>query len=443
MFPDMTKLHDSPHSRRAFLEAAGLTAAATAAAPSLAAGLPGHLPQDTARLNLWLRGVTAAAIASPRATGPNAPSVQALADLIDRDGIVRMYVTQMVEQVPSAHRTVGSISDLLASLNHIVQTAPAYSDDPSKRNTFPMSALFVYMMYTTAGRSAFTNAAFNNAIRGVLQEWCTFLDSPASCSVLNTSPRGWLSPGAVKLNKLDEFVIPDRSAPHWGFPSWNAYFHRQIKGEVRPLAGAGDAKVIVSANDGTVNKIARNVQRTSKFWMKSQPYSLADMLDHHDLVDRFVGGDVFQSFLSGADYHRWRSPVAGRVIDTRIVDGLMFSELESVGYDASGGTWSQEYEAQVNTRGLVFIECDDPSLGVVVVIPIGITEISSVTIGVTKGDQVGKGEELGYFSYGGSSMCLVFEPGVIKSFSVPAPAPGSDPDGGPKIKVRGEIAQAN
>jgi len=442
MVVTMTDHPSTPRSRRAFLETAGLAALGTAAGSAFASGLPGHLPHDAPALNTWLRTVTAAALGSQQSPKPYRPSVAALEDLINRDGVVRMYVTQMIEQVPEAHRTIHSIDDLLASLNHIVQTAPAYNANPAKRNTFPVSSLFVYMMYTGGGRAAFANAAFNNAIRNVLQEWCAFLDSPASRSVLNTGPEGWLSPGAATLNKLDEFVIPDPSAPHWGFASWNAYFHRQIRSDVRPLAGEGDSKVIVSANDGTVNKIARNVHKTSDFWIKSQPYSLSNMLNNHNLVDRFVGGDVFQSFLSGADYHRWRAPVSGRVIDAEIVDGLMFSELESMGFDASSGTWSQEYEAQVNTRGLVFIECDDAALGVVVVVPIGITEISSITIGVRKGQRVKKGEELGYFSYGGSSMCLVFEPGVINSFSVPSPTSGSDPDGGPKIKVRAEIARA-
>ncbi|MEM7392334.1 MAG: hypothetical protein AAF492_08285 [Verrucomicrobiota bacterium] len=40
---------------------------------------------------------------------------------------------------------------------------------------------------------------------------------------------------------------------------------------------------------------ARGVKRSDRFWLKSQPYSLADMLDGHPMVDTFVGGDVFQS----------------------------------------------------------------------------------------------------------------------------------------------------
>ncbi len=446
----MTHNPDPFRSRRAFLETVGMAAVGTAAGSALAAGLPGHLPQDTASLNTWLQSVTATALKSPQSSSPYRPSVAALADHIRMNGILRMHVTKMIQQVPEKHRTIHSVDELLRTLNHIVQTAPAYNDDPAKRNTFPISTLFVHMMFTSSGREAWENSKFNELIRGVLQEWCEYLDSPASCDVLNTGPYGWLSPSAVKLNKLDEFVIPDKSAPHWGFTSWNAYFHRQIRDEVRPLAGENDPRVIVSANDGTIYKISRGAKKFADFWIKSQPYSLFNVLDHHPMVDRFVGGDVFQSFLSGANYHRWRSPIAGRIIDTKLVTGncggsnsLMFSELEAMGFDPTGGTWSQGYEASVNTRGLVFIESDNPTIGVVVVVPIGITEISSVTISVNPGDRVGKGDELGYFSYGGSSMCVIFQPGAIKKFTVPSPSPGTDPDKGPSILVRQQIAVAN
>jgi phosphatidylserine decarboxylase len=275
----------------------------------------------------------------------------------------------------------------------------------------------------------------------VLNEWCRFLDSYESTYVLNTGKNGWLSPPAAKMNKLYEFVIPDKSAKHWGWDSFNAYFHREIQAKARPIDAPDDPKIIVSSNDGTVYKIARNVKRTDKFWLKSQPYSLVNVLNNTKYVDRFVGGDVFQSFLSGADYHRWRAPIAGTVRYAQVVGGLMFSDAEAAGYDPTAATYSQGYEASVNVRGLVFIESDDPVIGMVCVIPIGITEISSITIGVKKGDRVKKGDELGYFSYGGSTMALVFQPGAIKRFTVKAKP--NDPDNGPPIYVNAKIAIAN
>lgn len=370
------------------------------------------------------------------------PSVDALQRLIETDGVVRMHVTAMIHQVPEEHREIKSVEGLLQALNYIIQRAPAYNNDPDKRGIFPISDLFVHMMFTTAGRSAFTNKAFNDSLREVLQAWCDYLDSAASQYVLNTGEEGWLSPSAYKFNKLHEFIIPDKNAPHWGFTSFNDYFHRQIKPGHRPIAGPNDPKVIVSANDGRLYKIERKLKRSDTFWIKSQPYSLSNMLDNSKYTESFVGGDVFQSFLSGADYHRWRSPIDGVIKEARVVNGLMFSELQSEGYDSSAGTKSQGYEASINTRALIFIESDVPSIGMIAVIPIGITEISSISIQVKAGQRVKKGDELGYFSYGGSSMALVFQPGAIKNFSV-SPSKGGGANNRPILKVNGQIATAN
>ena len=172
------------------------------------------------------------------------------------------------------------------------------------------------------------------------------------------------------------------------------------------------------------------------------------MLNNSKYLSRFIGGDVFQSFLSGADYHRWHAPIAGTVVETQLVDGLMFSELHSQGFDDSAGTMSQIYEANVNTRALIFIESEDPTIGLVCVVPIGITEISSVTIDVKVGDRVNKGQELGCFSYGGSSMCLVFQKGAINSFTIAdcnvvANGEDSEPRIEAKIKVNAQVAVAS
>ena len=401
--------------------------------------IAGYLPKNRGSVDAFQQHLMQSATVEGEI---QSPSVAALARLIETDGVVRMVVTQMIDQVDPAHRNhIENIPAMLAALDQIVCTAPKYNRDPAMQNAFPVSSLFAYMIMTVAGEAAFRNAALNGAIRDILREWCEFLDSPASLDVLNEGDQGWLSQPAFEQNKLSEFIIPDRSAPHWGFSSFNAYFHRKIKPEYRPISAPHDTKVIISPNDGTVVTWQEDVQASARFWLKGQPYSLHDMLQGH-YVDRFKGGTVFQSFLSGADYHRWHAPVAGRIACVMKVDGLMFSDAESAGPDTTAATYSQGYEASVNTRGLVFVESPDPAIGMVCVIPIGITEISSVSFSVKHGDKVAKGDELGYFSYGGSSMAVVFQPKAIKRFTVPQNTSGNQDDG-PPIFVNAQIAVAN
>lgn len=403
--------------------------------------LAGYLPQDAGKLGPWLAETVARAKQEGNSPEGYSPSVRAMADLLRKDGVTRMYVTEMITQVPPEHRSgIETPEEMLAALDHIVGYAPAYSD----ASHFPMSALFVHMMDTVAGSAAFRYPPFNESVRGVLQAWCDFLDSPDSRSVLTIEPGGWLSPDAYQTLDLEEFIIPDPAAPYGGFASYNAFFHRQIKSECRPVAEPENPKVIVSANDGTAYRLARNVKLEDQFWIKSQPYSMENMLDSSPFTQRFVGGDVFQSFLSGNDYHRWRAPIAGTIREARVINGLLFSELLVMGYDEQAGVLSQCYQASVNTRGLVVIESDDPALGMVCVIPIGITEVSSVTLGekIKPGNRVEKGEELGMFSYGGSSMCLVFQPGAVKEFTIDIPDKCGNATSGSSIKVSGPIALA-
>ena len=55
-----------------------------------------------------------------------------------------------------------------------------------------------------------------------------------------------------------------------------------------------------------------------------------------------------------------------------------------------------------------------------IVMPIGMAEVSSCVMldKIKPGNKIRKGEELGYFQYGGSTYCLIFRPGVIKRFDV-------------------------
>lgn len=427
----------------------------------------GYLPKDTALLSAWVSNIVEISqSANNRARfGQLQPSIAAMMDMLERDRELRELVEAMIhegeavhlEYEPEAEYRINSIATMLEAMNYIIQNAPPFSPQ-TPHSAFPMSGLFVYMMWTPAGMIVFRNELFNRHLAAILQAWCDFLDSPASLHVITTKPDGWLCEASYLKNDLDQFVTEAQQQAdprHWGYLSFNDFFHREIIKICRPVDGLtsqiehgqvvtiDNPKVITSANDGTVYRIAHNVKREDCFDCKSQNYSLQHMLDDSQYTDKFVGGDVVQTFLSGNNYHRWWAPISGTVVEQRVVPGYMFSELYTEGFDPSAGTRSQAYEANVNTRGLVFIESDDPAIGIVCVIPIGITEISSINIQVQAGDRVEKGQELGWFSYGGSSMCLVFQKGAIKQFTIVNPLASVDSDDGPYLRVGSQIAIAN
>ena len=422
----------------------------------------GYLPKDIKHIGKWLSKTVEASKNEKKTAGSNytlAPSILNMQTMLENNPGLAYYVNAMIIQgynfhshyEPNVPYGIKTIEDLLVAMNYIIQRAPKFEPHVS-HSAFPMSGLFVYMMATPTGWYVLKETDFNNSLREILKAWCTYLDTKESLYVVTTAADGWLSPASVKANNLDQFVTQetrDKDPTNWGFTSFNDYFHREIIDICRPLDGPDNDAVIVSANDGTVYRLARGVKLADNFETKSQNYSLSNMLDESLYTEKFVGGDVLQTFLSGHDYHRWRAPISGEVVEARVINGFMFSELPVEGWDPSGGTKSQGYEANVNTRGLIIIKHRDPKIGLVAVMPIGITEISSVKIRnkngnpIVKGDYINKGEELGWFSYGGSSLCLIFQQGAVKQFTVVNPDKSINSDDGPYVRVRAQVAIAN
>jgi phosphatidylserine decarboxylase len=351
------------------------------------------------------------------------PVIKEFKALIDSDPTVRMYFTQMIDQVPGYYKQepnirINSIDQMLYLINDAMNKAPVY--DETDLVGFPINAILNWTMGVPAGFSAFRNEKVNSIFKKILDEYGTFLDSPASLSVLNDSPTGWKSKAAMEKLNMDQYQYDPNDA-HWGFKSWNDFFTRKLKPGKRPIAEPDNNKVIVSASDSNVYSIQHNVKKADWFWVKAQPYSLNDMLNNDEsTVEQFVGGDVYQAFLSATKYHRWHSPVSGTIKKAYIKQGTYYSGTESQGMDPGSPNFSQGYIAHVATRAIIYIEADDPQIGLIVVMPIGMAEVSSCVIldKIKPGYRIRKGEELGYFQYGGSTYCLIFRPGVIKRFAV-------------------------
>ena len=78
-----------------------------------------------------------------------------------------------------------------------------------------------------------------------------------------------------------------------------------------------------------------------------------------------------------------------------------------------------------------------------VVLPIGMGEVSSCMLGenIKPGAQVQKGDDLGHFQYGGSTVCCVFQPEAISSFALDA-IPAPDHPKAQPLHVNAFLAQA-
>lgn len=403
------------------------------------------LPSDQQHLNEWKTDLIEDT-AALKGKVELLPVIQEFKDLIENDPELYMLFNEMFDQVPrkppydkdpTGKPQVRNYEHMLQLLNIIMTRAPEFNE--TGMVGFPINAILDWPMGTPAGNSAFLNQKVNRQLKKILNHWAVFLDSPDSRYVLNENPEnGWFGRDAKKaMPTFVEDFICDPNKPYYGFKSWDDFFTRRFRKGRRPVASPDDDSVIANSCESAPYKLARNVKLRDRFWIKSQPYSLVHMLGDEQLARFFEGGTVYQAFLSALSYHRWHSPVSGTIIDTKIIDGSYYAEARSAGFDPVAPNGSQGYITSVAARGLVLIEADNPDIGVMAVLFVGMSEVSSNEITVYEGQHVNKGDQLGMFHFGGSTHTLIFRPGVELDFDLHGQKPGLNSQ---NIPVRARIA---
>jgi phosphatidylserine decarboxylase len=384
------------------------------------------LPSDQQVLGRWVDDLIAAVDA--RGDVPLLPVIEEFRRLIEADPEIYMLFAFMLKQVPyrrtpTHEPQVRTVDAMLRLFNHVLTHAPGYDD--TGLVGCPVTAILDWAMGTHAGFAAFLNDRINRQFKKMLNEWARYLKSADSVSVLNDTDSGWFGPKALATmpNFAADFEC-DPAEPHYGFTSWDDFFTRKFRPGARPVAAPDNPNVIVNACESAPYRLRRGVRRRDTFWIKGQPYSVAHMLADDPWAEAFVGGTVYQAFLSALSYHRWHSPVDGRIVKAYVHDGTYFSETPAEGYDPSAANESQAYLTAVATRAMLFIEADNPAIGLVCVLPVGMAEVSTCEITVYEGQRVRKGDQLGMFHFGGSTHCLMFGPGVRLEFDLHGQRPG-------------------
>ena len=357
--------------------------------------------------------------------------VEDLKNAILTDPAIYMFFHQMFWQqyhLPDSSEgtKIPSWQLMIIIIDHIMTTAPVFNK--TALVCFPIKAILNWPMATTAGFAAFMNDKVNRLFKNILSYWGEFLSTPESRYVLTDHPRhGWFGEDAMEAmpNFVEEFKC-DPDAPHYGFKSWDDFFTSEFRPGVRPVEFPDDDYIVANACESAPYKIATCVKKRDFFWIKRQRYSLHFMLNKSDLAKKFHGGTVYQGFLSATSYHRLHSPVLGTIYKTKLVNGFYYSQTYNIQDYPKSPEMSQGYLAQVAARGIIYIMADNPDIGLMCFVAIGMVEVSSNEITVKEGDKVKKGDQLGMFHYGGSTHCLIFRPEVKIEFDTRGQTPGLD-----------------
>ncbi len=390
------------------------------------------LPQDHRIHKKWLEDTVKHVDQNPKDLHPILAEFKSL---IENDTRLYLLFNSMFDQIPNkkpygknpeGNRQVRDHEHMLRLMNHLMTTAPSWSERGHQVGLvgLPFHALLDWPMGTQSGYAVFQDPQVNAMLKKVLNAWAEYLKSPESAQVLNTTSRGWF--GTTGLRDLTdtanaagksslsfgEIFLCDPQAKYHGFTSWDNFFTRTFREGIRPIAHPSRDDVVANSCESLPYRVAYDIRARDKFWVKGQPYSVVDMLAHDEFAGLFIGGTIYQAFLSALSYHRWHSPVSGKVVRAYVKDGTYFSEPPYTGFEGSQGASSdgenvgQEYISALATRALIFIEADNPDIGLMCVMPVGMVEVSTCDITVKEGQHVEKGEQLGMVS-------LVFSDNLI------------------------------
>ena len=332
---------------------------------------------------LALAGLGACASTDPRTS--HQPVVAELIGLLAarpdlRDGLtnaIHAAGIQGIDSLPAFYRHVDELVTWI----------------PIEREIVPKVLSIHYIVNHAPGDVLNADTAFSAWLHGVAAAWGTFLDTPASAA-------GIASFAALPDYRLDDYIVGPS-----GWQTFNQFFARELKPGKRPIDSPHDEGVVVSPADA-IFMGAWPVDARSTISLKGAEWRIADLLDGSPYADAFRNGAYAHMFLRITDYHRYHVPVGGVIREVRNVHGRVYLDVVRNPDGSLSGANGDTYQFN-QERGIVVIE--SPAVGLVAILPVGMTLISSVRLTPEVGARLQKGDQFGFFQIGASDMVLVFQ----------------------------------
>lgn len=189
--------------------------------------------------------------------------------------------------------------------------------------------------------------------------------------------------------------------PLQGFSSFNDFFIRHLKSSARPIDADPYSAVIPA--DGRYY-FYPNIAECDGFVVKGKKFSLDRLLQNKDLAAKYAHGSLVMARLCPIDYHRFHFPIDNVPNTPRLINGPLYS-VNPVAIKKNIEIFTE------NKRMITLLDSEE--FGSVLFIEVGATSVGSIIHTAKPGIFYTKGKEKGYFSFGASSLILLFEPGRI------------------------------
>jgi phosphatidylserine decarboxylase len=202
----------------------------------------------------------------------------------------------------------------------------------------------------------------------------------------------------IETFKIDasEFLEPPAS-----FASFNDFFIRKLKPSARPMA-PGNGVAVMPADGRYL--VYDNFDAADGIVVKGKKFSLEELVQSPALAKKYHRGGIAIARLCPVDYHRFHFPCDGKPEKPQLINGTLFS-VNPIALKHNIDIFTE------NKR--VITPFHTSHFGTILYIEIGATYVGSIHQTFDPASPQKKGNEKGYFEFGGSCLVLLFEPNTI------------------------------
>lgn len=207
--------------------------------------------------------------------------------------------------------------------------------------------------------------------------------------------------------KIPEFVathgipVDEAEYPLSAYETFNDFFARRLKPQARPFAL--DPRVFACPADGKV-LVFPALEAGTRVPIKGASLTISALLESQAAAKPYVGGSALVIRLAPYDYHRFHFPDGGVPHAARPIKGRYHSVSPIALAKVPDLFCRNKREAtefiSENFQRLCYVE-------------VGALCVGTIVQRYLPGVRVSKGDEKGYFRFGGSTVVLLFEPGAI------------------------------
>lgn len=181
------------------------------------------------------------------------------------------------------------------------------------------------------------------------------------------------------------------------FTSFNDFFYRKLKKGARNIKSTSNQAIIPA--DGRYLFVPKISSREG-FYVKGKKFSLKEFLKDDQLAARYENGIMVIARLCPTDYHRFHFPCSGIAQKPKLINGYL-NAVNLVSLKNNIDVFSE------NKRQITILNTE--KFGQVVYAEVGAVCVGSIVQTYPKNGLFNKGDEKGYFAFGGSSLVLLFE----------------------------------